>query len=83
VQAATARVTDLQNGFAWIGLAVAGGLMMAIMVESWKHEGVLDLEVHKWDSANRVLLLWLLIANGLIFLLAAIWVGCGIWSLVR
>ena len=76
-------VTDLRNGFAWIGLAVAGVLMLAIMVESWKHGGVIDREPPEWANAFLVLMLWFLIANSLIFLLAAIWVGCGIWGLIQ
>ena len=30
-----------------------------------------------------VLLLWIVIATGLLFLLLAIWLGCGTWSLIR
>jgi hypothetical protein len=28
-------------------------------------------------------LLWIVIVNGLLFLLLAIWLGCGTWSLIR
>jgi hypothetical protein len=73
--------TDLTSGFAWIGLAVSGVLVIAFLTETWKHEGV--PEVGEWGSHMRVLLLWFVIANGLVFLLLAIWVGCGAWSLIR
>ena len=55
--------------------------MIAFMAESWKHEGV--PEVGEWGSHMFVLLLWFVIANGLVFLLLAFWVGCGAWSLIR
>jgi hypothetical protein len=70
---------DLANGLAWVGLGVSGVLVIAFMAESCKHEGV--PEVGEWGSHMFVLFLWFVIANGLVFLLLAIWVGCGVWSL--
>jgi hypothetical protein len=55
--------------------------VIEFMTMSWKHEGV--PKVHEWDSHMRVLGLWFLIANGLVFLLIPIWVACSAWSLIR
>lgn len=73
--------TDLANGFALIGLAVSGVAVIAFMVESWKHERV--PEVTDLHSFWVILGPWFFIANGLVLLLIATSVGCGVLSLIR
>ena len=73
--------TGLMDGFVLVGLAVSAVLVIAPIVESWKHKGV--PEVGDWGAHMFVILVWLMVGNGLVFLLAALWVGCGVWNLFK
>jgi hypothetical protein len=71
-------VNDLASSFTLIGLGVSGLLVLAFMVESWKHEGV--PEIGEWGSHMLILALWFVAANASVLLLFIFWTGCGIWK---